>query len=331
MTNYIKREKLVNPHSRPLAIAMTLTTALGISAISYAGKPPPPPPEPYNPQITYFTGQGGNSTYNLNVTNADGTDLVSLLTTPSKTVVWGLKFAPTGNRIVFIENHSINVLTYAVSAQGVTTTSVKTLTTQPYNVLHVDVSPDGTELVFVEDTANPNLSAVYVMSMSGGQPTQITGLPPDVYTDAVWTRSNTRIAVIQGCSCDQTAGKTETIQTADLDPTNYSVINLQPLLTNTASNLYQIYRLESAHTVDSLLFTATPTGSPTGIYKIDIGTQSVTPVISPGDDASYSADDSMIVFRGYDGTGNLFTLNVSTNVVIQLTSKVNLGAPDFLP
>lgn len=41
-------------------------------------------------------------------------------------------------------------------SQGVTTTSVNTLTSEPYTPLFVDVSPDGMELLFVEHTAGPS-------------------------------------------------------------------------------------------------------------------------------------------------------------------------------
>ena len=326
------------------AIAIMLIAALGVASVSHAGKqPPPPPPPPYNPQITYHINSKGGSTFTIEVSNADGTDVVPLYTAAQKSFIGRMKFAPNGNRIVFIENHAIKVLTYSVSAQGVTTTSVSTLSMESYNLFDVDVSPDGTQLglslarpdapevVFVEDTADPNIGAVYVMNMSGGGRTQIL-LTPDLYFDAVWAHSNSRIAVIQGAPWDQSAGRVETIKIVDLDATNnYSIINLATILTNNVSQLYRISRLESAHTADSLLFYATPTGSQTSVYRIDIGTQAVTPPIVPGNEASFNADDSMILFRGYNGTGDLFTLDLTTNVVTQLTSKIIFGAPDFLP
>jgi hypothetical protein len=289
----------------------------------------------YNPQIVYHVNSKAGSVFTITVSNADGTDVVPLYSTPAKTIIGGMKFAPTGNRVVFNEytsatNSVIKVLTYSVSAQGVTTTSVNTLSTEPYKVLHLDVSPDGTELLFVEDTADPNVSAVYVMSMAGGPRTQIA-LSPYIYSDAVWAHSNSRIAVLYGSSWDQSAGLLETIQIVDVDPTNgYSIVNLNTVLTNNVSQLYQILRLESAHTTDSLLFTATPTGAQSSVYKVDIGTQSVTPIVT-GRQASFSANDSMILFQGYNGTGDLFTLDLTTNAVTQLTSKVVFGAPDFLP
>ena len=322
-------------HSGAAAIAIMLITAMGVASVSHAGKPPPPPPPPpYNPQIAYITNQ--HNTININVSNADGTDAVSLYSLPSKSVLWNLKFAPTGNRIVFIENHNIKVLTFAVSAQGVTTTSITTLTSEPYNVLHVDVSPDGMELLFVEDTADPNISAVYVMSMAGGPTTQLSLSRvlsgEHIYGDAVWAHSNNRIAVLQGAAWDQSANRVEAIQVVDLDPTNnYSIVTLETILTNNISQLYQINRLESAHTADSLLFCATPTGSKAGVYRIDTGTWAVTGPIVPGNSASFSANDSTILFRGYDGTGDLFKLDVATNVVTQLIPKAAGGAPDFLP
>ena len=315
-------------HSGAAAIAIMLITAMGVASVSHAGKPPPPPPPPpYNPQIAYYATQGIISY--IYVSNADGTDAVPVYTFPNKSVFWFLRFAPNGNRIVFIENHAIKVLNYSVSAQGVTTTSVTTVANEPYNVQRVAVSPDGTELLFCEDTADPNVMAVYVMSIAGGSRTQLA-LSPYIYSDAVWAHSNTRIAVLYGGGWDQSAGRLEAIQIVDLDPTaNYSVVNLATILTNNVSQLYQIFRLESAHTADSLLFYATPTGSTPSVYKIDIGTQAVTRLVY-GDAASFSADDSTILFRWFNGTNGLFTLDVATNVVTQITT-VGYGAADFVP
>jgi len=305
------------------AILSGVVVASGYATVALT-KSPPPPPEPYSPQILYTVGSKGGSTASITVSNADGTDVVSLYTSQNITGLNDVKFSTTANQIVFSEQNNIKVLTYAVSPQsGVTTTSVRTLASEPYTVLHVDVSPDGSKLLFVEHTADPNQWAVYVMSMTGGNRTPIQ-LVPAIYYDAVWAHSSSRIAVIQGGPVQQNYG-VQTIQIIDLT-TN----GITPILTSTTNQLYQVSRLESAHTSDTLLFYATPSGSTaTGVYTVDIGTQIVTPIVA-GWSASFSSDDSRVLFRG-NATGDLFTLNISANVQSQITSKVVLGRPDSLP
>jgi Tol biopolymer transport system component len=304
------------------AILSSVVMASGYATVAFSKSPPPPPP-PYNPQVLYTVGSKGGSTATITVSNADGTDVVSLYTSKNITGLNDVKFSTTANQIVFSEQNDIKVLTYAVSPQnGVTTTSVSTLASEPYTVLHVDVSPDGSELLFVEHTADPNQYAVYVMSRSGGGRTQIS-LMPGIYPDAVWAHSNSSIAVIQGAPVEAGFG-VQTIQVIDL--TNNGITTVFNSMTN---QLYQVSRLESAHTSDTLLFYATPTGSNTGVYTVDIGgMHTVTPIVA-GWSPSFSSDDSMILFRG-NATGDLFTLN-SANVQTQITSRVVLGRPDFLP
>jgi len=236
----------------------------------------------------------------------------------------GMKFAPTGNQIVFVEQNAIKVLTYAVSSQGVTTTSVTTLTNEPFQPLKVDVSPDGTQLLFTEKTATPSQYAIYVMSMSGGPKTMVSA-STNLYMDAVWAHSNSRIGVIEGAQVD---GGLQTIKVFDLD-VNYQIINTTTVFTSTVSQLYQLSRLESAHTSDTLLFAASPSGSNFGVHQVDMGTFAVTGIVA-GYNASFNADDSMILFIG-PTVVSLYTLNLGTSAQTQLTSKVLLAQPDFLP
>lgn len=305
------------------SILSSVVVASGYAGLSFSSHSPPPPP--YNPQITYFARTGATTT--ITVSNADGSDVATLYST--KNITSGLKFAPNGNRIVFVEQNAIKVLTYAISANGVQTAGVTTLTNEPYQPLHVDVSPDGTELLFTEKTATPGQYSVYVMSMNGGAPTPIS-LAPDTYYDAVWAHSSSRIAVIQGGPVEAGFG-VQTIQVIDLNVgSNYSVTDITIVFTSTVSQLYQVSRLESAHTSDTLLFTAT-SGSNIGVYTVDIGTMSVsTAPLVTGSNASLSADDSTILFVG-PTVANLFTLNFSSDTQAQITSKVALGDPDILP
>lgn len=315
------------------AILSSVVVASGYASVAFS-RPPPPPPPPYNPQILYLVGSKGGSTSTITVSNADGTDVVSLYTSKNITGLNNVKFSTTANQIVFSEQNAIKVLTYAVSpSQGVTTTSVNTLTTEPYTVLHVDVSLDGSQLLFVEHTADPNQWAVHAMSMNGLQgPTQI-GLIPAIYYDAVWAHSNTRIAVIQGGPVQAGFG-TQTIQLIDLDVANNYTPGAPMTVLTSMVGLYQIQRIESAHGSDTLIFDAAPSGSNQSVYTVNSDTRSANfgafSQIVAGSDASLSADDSTVLFRA-PPSGQLFTFNISANLQTQITSRVVFGLPDFLP
>jgi hypothetical protein len=312
---------------RAAASAAVLAIGLGHAVATFPKSSPPPPP-PYNSQILYTEISKGGSNTTIYVANADGTDAVALYTTGN--ITNGVKFAPTGNRIVFIEQNAIKVLTYAVSSQGVTTTNVATLTNQqPYNTLRVDVSPDGTELLFTEDTGTPNQIAVWVMSMSGGQP-QMLSLPPDTYFDAVWANKNSRIAVLQGGPVQPGFG-VQTIQIVDLDA-SYNVLDENPVFNSTMSQLYEIQRIESAHTSDTLIFGAV-SGSSANVYTVDFGTIGMPTVSAPivaGSNASFSSDDSTILFVG-PTTPILYELNLNTEKKTVINTPRVFAQPEFLP
>jgi len=309
------------------AIAAALATGLGLASVAFSKSPPPPPP-PYNPQILYTAGSKGGNTTTIYVANADGTDAVSLYSTGH--TMSGVKFAPTGNRIVFIEQNAIKVLTYAVSSQGVTTTNVTTLTTEPYNTYPVDVSPDGTQLLFGEDTGNPNQRVVYAMSMSGADK-MLINLPPGLYLDPVWvwvnSNSSSSIAVLQDGPVVG-GSHSQMIQVIDLDA-SYNILNTTPVFDSTVNQLNQIARIESAHTSGTLLFSAT-SGSSVSVYTLDIGTQAVILPIVAGGNASFSADDSTILFVG-PTTPILYEFNRNTNTQTLVNSPRLFAQPEFLP
>jgi len=317
----------MNTNFRTAAIAGTLAAALGYGANSNAGKSPPPPPEPYNPQILYTSGTQGGRTTTLYVANADGTDAVALYSTGN--LIGQFKFAPA-NRIVFIEQNTLKVLSYAVSSQGVTTTNVGTLTAQqPRNTLRLDVSPDGTELLFTEDTATANITAVWLVSMSGGTP-QMLSLLPGTYFDAVWANSNSRIAVLQ-LGPVVGGSHSQTIQVIDLDA-YYNIVNTTTVFDSTVSQLNEIQRIESAHTSDTLIFGAA-SGSNAEIFTVDF-TTIATPILSApivaGSSASFSADDSTILFVG-PTTPILYEFNLNTQKQTLVNTPRLFAQPDFLP
>ena len=325
VTTPVAPPKSQNDGEQPLKAyykSALILASLVVGNIAFSGPHPPPPPPNYNPQVAYAVSSQGANTTTIEVSNADGSNVASLYST--RNITSGMKFAPTDNRIVFVEQNAIKVLTYAVSSRGVTTTSVNTLTNEPFQPLKVDVSPDGTQLLFTEKTATTDQYAIYVMSMSGG-PKTLVSASTNLYMDAVWAHSNSRIGVIEGVGFD---GALQTINVFDLD-VNYKIINETTIFTSTVSQLYQLSRLESAHTSDTLLFAASPSGSNFSVHQVDMGTFAVTGIVAGGN-ASFNADDSMILFIG-PTVANLYTFDLSTSTQTQLTSKVLLSRPDFLP
>lgn len=305
------------------AIAASLAMGLGYATVAVS-KSPPPPPEPYNPQILYTSVTQGGRTTTIYVANADGTDAVALYTTGN--ITSQVKFAPP-NRIVFIEQNTLKALTYAVSSQGVTTTNVTTLTAQqPYNTLRLDCSPDGTELLFTEDTATANITAVWLVSMSGGTP-QMLALSPGTYFDVVWANSNSRIAVLQ-LGPVVGGSHSQTIQVIDLDA-DYNIVNTTTVFDSTMSPLNQIQRIESAHTSDTLIFGAT-SGTSLSVYTLDIGAQLVSLPIVAGGNASFSADDSTILFVG-PTTPIIYEFNLNTKTQTLVNTPRLFAQPEFLP
>src|SRR5690348_15420218 len=96
------------------AILTSVVVAPAYASVALA-KSPPAPPEPYSPQILYTVGSKGGSTATITVSNADGTDVVSLYTSQNITGLNDVKFSTTANQVVFSEQNAIKLLTYAVS------------------------------------------------------------------------------------------------------------------------------------------------------------------------------------------------------------------------
>ena len=308
---------------RRLVVVSSLSALLA-SAAALAAKPKPPPPPPNcNPQIAYVDQSASSGVYT--VSNADGTCVSQLYSSSNKNVTGGMKFTPTGNQIIFTENNSIKLLTYAVTSTNVSTTSITTVSTEPLQPLYVDMSPDGTHLLIVEkNTDAPTLNHynLYVLSMIDGTRTLVAD---DQYNDAVWAHSNSRIAAIKGVD----NGGLQTIEVYDLD-VNYQIeaANTRVVFNSTVSQMNYLLRLESAHTSDTLLFNATSAGA-VNVYTVDIVSNALTSVVA-GWNASFNADDSAILFDG-PTVANLYTLDLTTHMQTQITNenKVNATRPDF--
>lgn len=285
-------------------------------------KQPPPPPKVYQPEIAYASNQG--ATYSIYVANADGTNAVAVYSnkgfgTGSVTFVPG-----SGNgsgQLVFYELYSVKLLTFTVTASGITTNSVVTLVTEPTLIHYVDVSPPsatGQQFVLYGLSQPDNMTTIKVIPIAGGQPTSVaTG---DL-GDAVWSHDLTRIAVLVGNP--NVAGVTQQIEMLDLDSS---------FVAGTATVIYTrscdgcLNNLQFARTTDNVIFD----GGLGFIYEIDAdlaSSSAVTPFAVSGWQACFNHDDTKIIFRRFSDS-HLFVYDIGT--MTQTAVSPSYGtSPDF--
>ena len=283
-------------------------------------KPSPPPPKAYQPEIAYTSNQG--TTYSIYVANADGTNAVAVYSNKGFGA-GSLSFVPgSGNgsgQLVFYELYSVKLLTFTVTASGITTSSVVTLVTEPTLIHYVDVSPPSAAGQFVlYGVGHPdNTTTIKVISIAGGQPTSVA---TDNLGDAVWSRDLTRIAVLVGNP--NVAGVTQHIEMLDLD-SNFvagtATVIYGPLSCNGCLN-----NLQFARTSDHVIFD----GGVGVINEIDADSPSgVTQFPVSGYQACFNHDDTEIIFRR-SADSHIFVYGIYT--MIQTPVSPSYGAsPDF--
>jgi len=284
-------------------------------------KQTPPPPKVYQPEIAYTSNQG--STYSIYVANSDGTNAVAVYSNKGFGA-GSLSFVPgsgTGSgQLVFYELYSVKLLTFTVTASGITTSSVVTLVTEPTLIHYVNVSPPSAAGQFVlYGVGHPdNTTTINVISIAGGHPTSVT---TGDLGDAVWSRDLTRIAVLVGNP--NVAGVTQQIEMLDLDSS---------FVAGTATVIYEkscdgcLNNLQFARTNDNVIFD----GGLGVIYEIDADLASpsvATPFAVSGWQACFNHDDTKIVFRRFSDS-HIFVYDISS--MIQTSVSPSYGAsPDF--
>jgi hypothetical protein len=299
----------------PVVILLFLTQGL-----AYA-KQPPPPPKVYQPEIAYTSNQG--TTYSIYVANADGTNAVAVYSNKGFGA-GSLSFVPgSGNgsgQLAFYELYSVKLLTFTVTASGITTNSVVTLATESTLIHYVDVSPpSATGQFLLYGVGHPdNTTTIKVIPLAGG-----TAIP--VVTgnlgDAVWSRDLTRIALLVGNP--NVAGVTQQIEMLNLDS------GFQP---GTATVIYQascdgcLNNLQFARTGDQVIF-----DSGQGVISeidADLASPSVaTPFPVSGYQACFNHDDTEIIFRRFSDS-HIFVYGIYT--MVQSPVSPSYGAsPDF--
>jgi hypothetical protein len=225
-------------------------------------------------------------------------------------------------QLVFYELYSVKLLTFTVTASGITTSSVVTLVTEPTLIHYVNVSPPsaaGQQFVLYGVGHPDNTTTIKVIPIAGGPPISVaTG---DL-GDAVWSRDLTRIAVLVGNP--NVAGVPQQIEMWDLDSSfvaGTTTVIYGPIRCDGCLN-----NLQFARTGDHVIFDA---GS--GVIDeidADLASSSVaTPFAVSGWQACFNHDDTKIIFRRFSDS-HLFVYDIAT--MIQTAVSPSYGtSPDF--
>ncbi|RPH26048.1 MAG: DUF5050 domain-containing protein, partial [Bacteroidales bacterium] len=141
--------------------------------------------------------------------NADGSDQKSI------TDGQGSSFFANGTKLIYTSDKTGNSEIYTCNIDGTNQVKLTNSTESEYNV---DVSPDGTRLVYTlqTNTTNINIWDIYLMKMDG---TNITRLTNNNYLDeqARWSPDGKQIAFI---SSRETANQGPEVFTMNADGTN---------------------------------------------------------------------------------------------------------------
>jgi len=286
-------------------------------------KQTPPPPKVYQPEIAYTSNQG--STYSIYVANSDGTNAVAVYSNRGFGA-GSLSFVPgsgTGSgQLVFYELYSVKLLTFTVTASGITTTSVVTLVTEPTLIHYVNVSPPSAAGQFVlYGVGHPdNTTTIKVIPTAGGLPTSVAS---GYLGDAVWSRDLTRIAVLIGNP--SVAGVVQQIEMLDLD-SSFVVQGTPAVIYGPTSCDGCLNNLQFARTGDHVIFD----GAASVMYEIDADTASpsvATPFAVSGYQPCFNHDDTKIIFRRASDT-HIFVYDISTMTQTAVTPGA-AARPDF--
>jgi hypothetical protein len=193
-------------------------------------------------------------------------------------------------QLVFVELYSVKLLTFTVTSSGITTNSVVTLATEPTLIHYANVSqPSSAGQFALYGVGHPdNTTTIKVVPLAGG-----TAIPvaTDNLGDAVWSRDQTRIAVLIGNPTEP--GITQQIQMWNLD-TNFSKTGATVIYEESCDGC--IADLQFARTGDNVIFD----GGQGVIDEIpaDVSSPSVaTPFPVSGNQACLNHDDTALIFR----------------------------------
>ena len=327
---------------RPFAtIALLLTTAAAWG-------------QSYNPKIAYTKYEGTSD--NLYLANADGSSPV-IVYRANRVRLGGIDIAPTNattpavGRIAFIQSGVLKILSYTVSATGITATvpTVLDSTGAPYQgAKNPDFAPDGSKILYARDTLpGPPLATEIRLIPSDGGTT-----PPKVLYSSSGFIGLARWAGVSDFVFDDHSGSPapSEIRLASLDANDNLVsVPLTKFTTGDPALLLAvgggantgIEDFDIARTRPSLIFTTGNSLGGTGNYRdfveYNMATGAFTKRFSNnGWRVHFSSDDSYLFYlhgspRTYNVYDYVYRFDTNSGNTIQLTSKTQYGYVDTHP
>lgn len=299
----------------------------------------------FKPEILYIANGGKGQ--NLVVANADGTN--AKVVYASAGTILRPDFSPTANVIAFGERvetgaiAELKTLSYTYDASGITSVTVgPVLDTASSSISSIDISPDGSEVVYKRfNGAAP--ADLCLISIDGGGRTVLYEESAYTVMEAVWLYDGSGLALSVRDALEVEQSKIVFLPrgaggiSANLEgqPVLWDSENLGPNVYSRGS--YLAAARTSKHLLTSIEYrTYDSRGRIIGynlLARFDLDTAKMTPLAAEGWWACFSSDDTKIVYRGPSERVEVASINVATGDIGPGQVIESRGAihPDWKP
>ncbi len=281
----------------------------------------------FKPEILYIA-DGGNG-QNLVLANADGTN--AKIVYASAGTILRPDFSPTGNVIAFGERvdagamAELKTLSYTYDASGITSVTFgPVLDTASSSISSIDISPDGSEVVYKRfNGAAP--ADLCMISIDGGGRTVLYEENAYTVMEAVWLYDGSGLALSVRDALEVEQSKIVFLPrgaggiSANLEgqPVLWDSENLGPNVYSRGS--YLSAARTSKHLLTSIEYrTYDSRGRIIGynlLARFDLDTAEMTPLAAEGWWACFSSDDTKIIYRGSSERIEVAAIDVVTGDV----------------